>query len=235
MNTIYSKQYNDIYFSEDDGLAESLYTFIEANNIKERIIQDKKIIVAELGFGTGLNFLALWDYLQKIDTNATLEYWTIEKYPLSKEEISDALSQWHQLKKILPSFLEKYSTVPFLEQYQDKNKASAPLIYSFNSNNIKLNLLIGDIDTGIDQFPNEIDCWFLDGFAPDKNPEMWSVKLFKKCFEKSARGATASTFTSAGIVKRNLREAGFFVKRLKGFGKKRHMVKAFKTPPLEED
>ena len=87
-----------------------------------------------------------------------------------------------------------------------------------------LNLFYGDVMDSFEKYPVKNSCWFLDGHSPDKNPEMWSEELFCNVKNSSLPGATFATFTAAGVVKRALRGAGFFVKRTKGFGKKRHMI-----------
>lgn len=217
MSKLYSKQFNDIYFSEEDGKAESLYTFINANDIPARLYNNSKIVIGELGFGSGLNLLNLILLVNSLGKDIQVDFWTVEKYPLTKTDIFDGLKKWDELIPVLNEFCSLYP-----KDFVAEN------IYKIEIGKVTLNLCIGEAVTCLDMFPPEIDCWFLDGFAPDKNPAMWSVDILSKCYKKSSEDATCSTFTAAGFVKRNLREAGFIVKRLKGFGKKRHMIKAYK-------
>jgi len=101
-------------------------------------------------------------------------------------------------------------------------------VWNFGEKRVNFNLYFGDVIDFLDEIDAEMDCWYLDGHSPEKNPEMWSEEVCKKLYEKSKIGATAATFSASGFVKRNLRAAGFFVKRKKGFGAKRHKLFAQK-------
>ena len=212
----YSATYQDVYFSSDNGLQETEYVFLQGNKLLPRWqqLQQNKFTIIETGFGTGLNFLSavkLW--LESTQSNATLHYISVEKYPLSSSDITTALAYWPQLRNYRESLLSQY------DQLID---SSAPLMM-FN-NRVQLNLLIGDATVSLGKINECADAWFLDGFSPSKNPDMWSPELLGQVAKLSKQNTTFATFTSAGLVKRSLVAAGFTVVKRSGFGKKREML-----------
>lgn len=215
--SLINKHYNDCYFSEENGYLESRYVFIDGNSIEPR----EKITIGETGFGSGLNLLVLEDFIEASGVGGIeLEFISIEKYPLSLEDVLQGINSF---KEISSSSLDRHK-----ELYKKVIDSLEPgwnyweFYRSWGS--LKLQLFYGDVMDSFISFPGYVDHWFLDGHSPDKNPEMWSSSLFEKVAHNSRKGTTFATFTSAGVVKRGLREAGFFVKRKKGFGKKRHMI-----------
>ena len=212
----YSTRFQDIYFSNNDGLAETEYVFIQSNNLPSRFQQldSPEFIIIETGFGTGLNFLCaarLW--LSLAPANATLFFISTEKYPLTLADIKTSLSLWPDLNGL---------SHEFLAAYQDIFHGIATL--SLFDNRVQLTLLLGDAAIMLSNLNIKADAWFLDGFAPAKNPEMWQTSLFSQMARLSKPATTFSTFTSAGIVKRGLQAAGFEVNKQPGFGKKREML-----------
>lgn len=222
----YSAYFQDVYFSTDNGLLEAEYVFLQGNGLLACWQQPNlnEFTIAETGFGTGLNFLSaakLW--LETTPSNATLHYISIEKYPLSLSNISTALAQWPELSEL---------SKPLLTHYNQLIKGSEPLLMF--DKRVRLSLLIGDATeclsaiqyTGFrnTDFQNSIDAWFLDGFSPAKNPDMWSAGLFKQMGRLSKQNSTFATFTSAGEVRRGLIAVGFEVNKRPGFGKKREML-----------
>jgi len=215
----YSSQFQDIYFSSDHGLHETEYVFLKGNNLSKRweILEEKFFVIAETGFGTGLNFLCaakLWLTFAPID--ACLHYISTEKYPLSLADLTQSLNLWPELIEL---------STPLLLGYPDLVQTGTPLML-FQSR-IKLSLLTGDATQCLKQLkPDEnlVDAWFLDGFAPAKNPDMWQPALFTLMATLSSKYSTFATFTSAGAVRRGLITAGFLVSKPQGFGKKREML-----------
>ena len=206
-----SKIFDDIYFSVEDGLAESQFVFLKGNDLPERLEGRSQFTVAETGFGTGLNFLALWDLIENHAPALKLHYISYEKFPLTTEDIEQALSRW---KHVFGNKIDQ-----MLAQY--------PLrVEGFHSTylapNIKLTLVFGDVNETILKTQNiAVDAWFLDGFTPAKNPQMWTETLFDNMARLSALKASFATFTAAGDVKRGLMAAGFEVEKTQGFGRKR--------------
>jgi tRNA U34 5-methylaminomethyl-2-thiouridine-forming methyltransferase MnmC len=222
----YSAQFGDIYFSSDNGLLESEYVFLQGNRLAERwqayARQRTKFefTIIETGFGTGLNFLnsaKLW--LETVSADATLHFISVEKYPLSLPDMTRALALWPTLAGLSSTLLTQYPTA-----MQDNS-------ITLFKDRIRLSLLIGDASAQLKKLHNPADAWFLDGFAPSKNPDMWQAALFQEMARLSHPETTFATFTSAGDVRRNLLAAGFQVQKRVGFGKKREMlVGSFKGP-----
>ena len=214
-NRVYSEQFDDIYFSPENGLAESDFVFFEGNDLPARwAAAGEKFTIAETGFGTGLNFLlACKKFKESVKhKNTELHYISFEKYPLSRDDIAEALECWRaELSSYLDAFLKMYPLrVPGFHRVQ-------------LDDNIFLTLIFDDANDALPQLdvPQGVDAWFLDGFAPSKNPDMWSDEIFAQMARLSAPTATFATFTAAGFVKRGLQEAGFDVHKVAGFGRKR--------------
>ncbi|OAM53038.1 FAD-dependent cmnm(5)s(2)U34 oxidoreductase [Methylovorus sp. MM2] len=212
----FSTQYGDIYFSRESGLDETRYVFLEKNRLRERwqSLTTDHFTIAETGFGTGLNFLCTWQLWNECaPANARLHFISTEKYPLSLADMRKALSLWHELSA---------QTAELLMQYQWITEGWHRVV--FEHGRITLTLIIGDVAETLPQLRASVDAWFLDGFAPAKNSDMWQQRLFDEMARLSHKGTTFATFTSAGIVKRGLQAAGFSVKKSVGFGKKREML-----------
>ena len=213
----YSSSFKDVYFSTDNGLLETDYVFLQGNKLALRWQQlpQTSFTIIETGFGTGLNFLCaakLW--LSVAPQNARLLFISTEKYPLSVEDITKALQMWPQLQDLIPAFLAQY------EHALTNQTVSVQL---FN-NRLQLTLLFGDAIESLQTISNPADAWFLDGFSPAKNPDMWRADLYTQMARLSTATSTFATFTSAGNVRRGLQAAGFNVIKQAGFGKKREML-----------
>ncbi|WP_439888853.1 bifunctional tRNA (5-methylaminomethyl-2-thiouridine)(34)-methyltransferase MnmD/FAD-dependent 5-carboxymethylaminomethyl-2-thiouridine(34) oxidoreductase MnmC [Pseudomonas sp. MBLB4123] len=213
-----SRQYGDVYFSQDNGLEETRYVFLANNQLAERLAalgDGEHLVIGETGFGTGLNFLCAWQlFAQQAPAGARLHFVSVEKYPLSRADLQRALALWPELAP----FAE-----PLLAQYVALHPGFQRLL--FDGGRVVLTLLIGDALELLPQLDARVDAWFLDGFAPAKNPELWSAELFAELARLSAPAASFGTFTSAGVVRRGLKAAGFEVKRMPGQGKKWEVLK----------
>ena len=212
----YSTQFQDVYFSSDDGLAETDYVFLQGNDLSRRFLQldSNEFTIIETGFGTGLNFLCaakLW--LNLAPKNARLHFISTEKYPLTLSELATAQSLWPDLKSLSQDFLLAY-----------QNLLNSTGTASLFDDRVRFTLLIGDANITLYDLTTKADAWFLDGFAPAKNPDMWQATLFSHMARLSATATTFATFTSAGIVRRGLQAVGFKVNKQAGFGKKREML-----------
>lgn len=212
----YASEFQDVYFSSDNGLLEAEYVFLQGNDLTKRWLDSdlQTFHIGETGFGTGLNFLcAVSTWFAISPKNAKLHFISTEKYPLSLQDLITALNLWPQLK----AFSE-----PLLAQYESlMNGANTVSLYD---NRVQLSLLIGDATTYFSKTTCQVDAWFLDGFAPAKNPDMWQIELFQEMARLSKPSTTFATFTSAGSVRRGLMNAGFNVSKRVGFGKKREML-----------
>jgi tRNA 5-methylaminomethyl-2-thiouridine biosynthesis bifunctional protein len=209
----YSRVFDDVYFSDQSGLDETRYVFIEQNRLAERFAalpQGGRLVIGETGFGTGLNFLCAWQvFEQHAAAGARLHFVSVEKYPLSPEDLQRALALWPELKVFADQLLEQYVAI-----HQGFQRLT------LDHGRVTLTLLIGDALEQLPQLDGRIDAWFLDGFAPAKNPDMWTAELFAELARLAAPGASISTFTSTGWVRRLLNSAGFKMKRTPGIGHK---------------
>jgi len=220
-----SDQFDDVYFSNVNGLEETRYVFLTQNNLPQRWqhYDQKRFVVAETGFGTGLNFLAVWQWFDKFRHQnpeaklQSLHFISFEKYPLSKEDLIKAHQAWPELAQYAQQLHEFYPiAVPECHRIVLADGA------------VTLDLWFGDIKDCMPKVPTYkhgiVDAWFLDGFAPSKNPEMWNQDLFNGMAKLAKQECTCATFTAAGFVRRGLIEAGFEMKKVKGFGTKREMI-----------
>ena len=208
-----SRVFDDVYFSDQSGLDETRYVFLEQNRLAERFAAlpaDGRLVIGETGFGTGLNFLCAWQlFEQHAVAGARLHFVSVEKFPLSPADLQRALALWPDLKPFSDQLLKHYVAI---------HQGFQRIV--LDNGRVTLTLLIGDALEQLPQLDGQIDAWFLDGFAPAKNPEMWTAELFAELARLAAPGSTISTFTSTGWVRRLLNAAGFKMKRTPGIGHK---------------
>ncbi|HLD65066.1 MAG TPA: bifunctional tRNA (5-methylaminomethyl-2-thiouridine)(34)-methyltransferase MnmD/FAD-dependent 5-carboxymethylaminomethyl-2-thiouridine(34) oxidoreductase MnmC, partial [Pseudomonas sp.] len=213
-----STLFGDVYFSNADALAETRYVFLANNDLPARFAalpDGQHLTIGETGFGTGLNFLCAWQLFEQVAApQARLHFVSVEKYPLRRDDLQRALALWPELAPYADALLEQY--VALHGGFQR---------LSFAGGRVVLTLLIGDALAMLPQLDARIDAWFLDGFAPAKNPEMWTPELFAELARLSAPGTSIGTFTSTGHVRRALNAAGFKMKRVPGLGHKWEVVK----------
>jgi tRNA 5-methylaminomethyl-2-thiouridine biosynthesis bifunctional protein len=229
-----SSVFGDVYFSKANGLEETRHVFLHHNQLPERfsaLDDTEHFTIGETGFGSGLNFLAAWDlWLNKAPENAQLHFVSVEKFPLNKTDLTRALALWPELEYLSRQLIDSYPSFFGTGFHRLK----------FLNGRINLTLIVDDAASGFTKllasthplFKNtgtKIDAWFLDGFAPSKNPRMWSDELFSCINALSKTNTTAATFSAAAIVKNGLKAAGFSIQKVTGFGRKREMVKAVFT------
>lgn len=211
-----SRQFGDVYFSRSSGLEETRYVFLKQNQLPERFAEltpGQTFTIAETGFGTGLNFLCACQlFLEATPHNRFLHFISTEKYPMHREDLKRVLSVFTELAPL---------SLKLTEHYRVDEKG---IDLHFQGGRVRLQVLVGDVMDTLPELETMVDCWFLDGFAPAKNPQMWQPELFRLMAEKSHRGTTYATFTAARIVRDGLRSAGFSINKLPGFGKKRDMI-----------
>ncbi|WDE98644.1 bifunctional tRNA (5-methylaminomethyl-2-thiouridine)(34)-methyltransferase MnmD/FAD-dependent 5-carboxymethylaminomethyl-2-thiouridine(34) oxidoreductase MnmC [Lentisphaera profundi] len=211
--TLYSEKFADTYFMDECGLEESRSIFLEGNNFSERLETAEELIVGETGFGTGLNFLAAWDAWRQSSKTCRLIFFSCELYPLEKSLHKKALEPYGELAELAKKLLERLP----------KTKQGFHLI-DFEEGQVQLLLMFGDVKETFKECSLKADAWFLDGFAPSGNPEMWNEDVFRLLANHSKEGTTLATFTAAGFVRRGLADAGFEMKKVPGFRGKRHRL-----------
>ena len=208
-----SRTFSDVYFSTESGLAETRHVFLVQNDLRNRfsaMAPDERLVIGETGFGTGLNFLCAWQLFEECaPPGARLQFVSVEKFPLSRADLQRALALWPELSVFAGQLLDQYVAI---------HAGFQRLV--FDNGRIVLTLLVGDALEMLPQLDGQMDAWFLDGFAPAKNPEMWTPELFAQLARLSAPAATIGTFTSTGWVRRALNAAGFKMKRVPGIGHK---------------
>lgn len=231
-----SSLFGDVYFSNSDGLCESQFVFIDHNDLPNRLANlasNQSFTVAEIGFGTGLNLLVLWQLWRTLRRDhpnlakSRLHFITTEKFPLTQSDLAKALGS---IANRAPKFADLI----------DKLLATYPPLLAgchrlnFLEDNLTVDIWFGDAAESLQNLAQPendlpkpvIDAWFLDGFAPSCNEDLWAQAIFTQIKRLSSVGTTAATFSAAGVVKRGLQSAGFLVKKVKGFGKKREMITA---------
>ncbi|MBV8680011.1 MAG: bifunctional tRNA (5-methylaminomethyl-2-thiouridine)(34)-methyltransferase MnmD/FAD-dependent 5-carboxymethylaminomethyl-2-thiouridine(34) oxidoreductase MnmC [Aquitalea sp.] len=222
-----SVAFGDVYFSRTSGLEETRHVFIQHNQLTERFAAlpaDGQFSIGETGFGTGLNFLCAWQhFLRHAPATARLHFVSTEKYPLTRQDLAQALALWPELAVEAEQLLLQYDVL-----------TAGWHRFVLAEGRIILTLLVGDVLEVLPQLDARIDAWFLDGFAPSKNPDMWQPALFAQMARLSAPAASFATFTSAGFVRRGLKEAGFSVHKVAGHGQKREMsCGQLESPPAQ--
>ena len=216
-----SGRFGDVYFSKDDGLAETRAVFLDGCGLPDAWAERTDFTVAELGFGTGLNIVALLDLWRRArPQNSRLHVFSIEGFPLTRDEAARALSAWPELAETAAALLAVWpeGTPGFHRLDLPQWKAS-------------IDLAVGDVQWALEQWSGAADAWFLDGFSPALNPGMWSPEIMALIAARSAPGARVATFTVAGAVRRGLAEHGFIVEKKPGHGRKRERLEAYLPSP----
>lgn len=211
-----SEIFDDVYFCAEDGLAETRHVFLAGNALPDLWVGADQTTLMETGFGTGLNFLAAWALFEETALPwQSLDFISFERYPLTPDQIRSALEHWSQDlgKDRLEAFL-----CAGARDFEAQRKGGGK---------VRLRVIVGDVNETLPGFCGEraADAWFLDGFAPARNPDMWTCTLFETMARLSRSGTRFSSFTAAGFVRRGLEAAGFRVEKVPGFGKKRHMIR----------
>ncbi len=197
-----SRRFDDPYFSIANGLAETRHVFLTGNGLPARFRDGFQI--AELGFGTGLNLLAV---LLALPPGLSIRYTSFEAFPLTADEIARALTAFPEVEAVAAPFLTAWATGQ----------------RRFTLGGIAVEVVIGDARKTLPDWAGRADAWFLDGFSPARNPELWNDALMTEVARHTASGGSFATYTAAGHVRRALAAAGFLVSRQPGFGTKRHM------------
>ena len=211
-----SPRFGDRFYT-GSGTEESRAVFIEGNHLQRRwgeLRGGADFTIVEIGFGMGLNFALAAELWSRLQVRGRLCYCGVEGFPMERELLQKVHQNW--VEELLPwsSFL--------LEQWPNG------VSWSRGECRIELRLLTATVAEALLQLPAQVDCWFLDGFAPEKNRAAWSAELFREIGQRTVIGGTVATFTVAGEIRRRLQAEGFAVKKEVGFEKKRHRLEALK-------
>ena len=199
--------FDDPYYSLDNGLAETRHVFLQGNGLPARFGGDFQI--AELGFGTGLNLLVTWAAWEEAGAPGTLTFTSFEAFPMQVDDMRAALNHFAELAAYTDTLLSAW----------------APDADAINlTDSLTLRVIQGDARATLPGWDCKADAWFLDGFSPAKNPELWEPDLLQSVGDHTKPGGTAATYSAAGHIRRGLSDAGFEVSRVPGFGRKRHMT-----------
>lgn len=208
--------FGDVYFSKAGGLAESEAVFLAGTGLPEAWRDKDRFALCELGFGTGLNVLAVWRAWKKTRLpHAILHISTIEAFPLAKRDAARSLAHFPEVADLAAALLERWPV-----------RAYAPQRLWFPDDGFALTVFTGEAETVLAGLSGGFDAWFLDGFAPARNQAMWSEAVFRHIARLSNPVARLATFTVAGDVRRGLESAGFAIEKKPGFGAKRERLEA---------
>ncbi|WP_269715825.1 tRNA (5-methylaminomethyl-2-thiouridine)(34)-methyltransferase MnmD [Caulobacter sp. NIBR2454] len=212
-----SRLYGDVYFSSDDGLAETEAVFLQGCGLTDAWRGRDRFVVGELGFGTGLNIAALLElWRRERPVGGRLHIFSIEVHPITAEEAARALSRWPQIADAARALIARWPG-----QAAGFHRVDLPEFGAV------LDVAVMDARAALSGWSGAADAWFLDGFSPALNPAMWSDEVLALVAQRSAPGARAATFTVAGQVRRGLAAAGFTVEKKPGYGRKRERLEAF--------
>jgi len=207
-----STLFDDPFFSLEDGAAETRHVFLAGNDLLQRFCPGFHI--AELGFGTGLNALVAWDAWTAAGHRGQLRFTSFEAYPMATDDMARA-------HRVFPAFDGKRDALRAAWRGEG-GVITLP--------GLTLDVIVGDARQTLPDWQGRAHAWFLDGFSPAKNPQLWSPELMADVAAHTAEQGTAATYTAAGFVRRGLADAGFEVTRTQGYGRKRHMTRARLTP-----
>lgn len=198
--------FDDPYFSLANGLEETLHVFLDGNGLPDRFAPGFHI--GELGFGTGLNLLVAWKAWRDAGISGPLRFTSFERFPMKRQDMARAHRSYPEL-----SFLSEELLADLTPEGLDLPT-------------LQFRLIEGDARKTVAGWEGKADAWFLDGFSPAKNPEMWEPELLAEVADHTVRGGSAATYSAAGAVRRALEAGGFEVVRRPGYGRKRHMTVA---------
>lgn len=211
-------RFDDVYYSRAGGVAEKRHVFLRGCGLPDGWRNASHFTIGELGFGTGLNFLCAWELWRRTRAPGTrLHYVAVEGFPLSPGELRDAVAQWHELHD---------EGAALARAYTEPQRGFHRLFLSVDDAPVALTLLFGEAAAMLGGLEAPVDAWFLDGFAPDRNPEMWREDVLQHVARLSHGGTRLATYSAASTVRRGLEAVGFEVTHAPGFGAKREMLSA---------
>lgn len=219
----YSTVFGDHFYCREDGRAECGHVFLAGNGLPERWAdrpEGTDFTIGELGFGTGLNFCETMRVWNAERPGGRLHFVSFELYPMARDSIARALGRWPEISAERQALVENWPDAP-----------GDGVELAFGAD-IRLSIVCGMALKRLQASPLVFDAWYLDGFAPSRNADMWSAELMQAVFDHTATGGRFATYAAAGFVRRNLQAAGFAVERRPGFAGKREMLCGVKAPDV---
>lgn len=214
----YSQEFGDHFYCREDGRLECGHVFLAGNGLPGRWRKPALFTIGELGFGTGLNFCETWrQWKQTRDHGAKLHFVSFERFPMRADDIDRALAHWREIEPERLALCARWPEYP---------KGRIDIDFS---DGMHLTVICGTAFETLRNALERFDAWYFDGFAPRRNPDMWSQDLMRLAHDKSVDGGTFATYAAAGFVRRNLQAAGFAVERRPGYGNKREMLCGVKS------
>lgn len=200
-----SSLFDDPYFSLEDGLAETRHVFLDGNDLP--LLLQSGFRIAELGFGTGLNALATLELWDRLGLSGSFRFTSFEAFPMPVEDMQKSLAAWPELKAYADHLLSAW---------RDGRRV-------FEIGAMQVEIIEGDVRETLSDWEGQADAWYLDGFSPARNPEMWAPEVMAAVGDHTVKGGSFATYTAASFVRASLSDAGFDVQRVAGYGRKRHM------------
>ncbi|KZM49476.1 tRNA (5-methylaminomethyl-2-thiouridine)(34)-methyltransferase MnmD [Labrenzia sp. OB1] len=215
--------FDDTYFSRAGGQEETRHVFLKGNGLPERLHGRDTFTIAELGFGTGLNFLTTLAALRTMSDAPALTFLSFELYPMTADQLRRALGAFPELSELAQDLIAVWQPEP---GWNRLNVAGARLLIGIgDARELIPEVRLQGSERGAEEGSiAPVDAWYLDGFSPAKNPDLWHEDLLKTAADLTAPGGTLATYTAAGWVRRNLQAAGFTIEKTSGFAGKREMV-----------
>lgn len=212
---LYSSAFGDVYHARDDAPGQAREVFLAGNGLPGRWQGRDRFTIVETGFGAGLNFLATWAaWREDPQRCARLHFVSCERQPFSREDLTLIHARW-------PAFAAQAA------ELRAQWPVLAPGVHRLNldGERVTLTLHLGEAAHGLAQLDARADAFYLDGFAPARNPELWSERIFHLLAGLAAPAATLATWSVAGMVREGLHRAGFETAKAPGFGTKRQMLR----------
>lgn len=215
--TPYSEAYGDVYHSAAGGPGQARHVFLAGNGLPERWRGRRRFVILETGFGTGVNFLSTWAaWRADAQPRGQLHYLAAEKHPFTVADLARIHARWPELASLAERLRAAWPClVPGYHQL-DLDDA--------DQGGVRLTLMLGDAAGCLERLTARVDALYLDGFAPQRNPDMWSPELLRRLGRLASPGATLATWCVAGAVRDALAGAGFRLERRPGYGGKRQML-----------
>ena len=208
-----SERYGDVYHAQQGGPAQARHVFLAGNGLPERWLGVERFVILETGFGLGLNFLTTWAAWREAGRPCQLHFVSVEAHPFSTEDLQRAQALWPEFASLAHELQANWpQLVPGIHRIL------------LDEGRLILTLVFGEAQKTLRRLMLAADAIYLDGFSPDKNPEMWSENICHAIARLAASGATLATWSVNGVLRQRLLDSEFSLEKKPGFAGKRHML-----------